>query len=130
MTTKFSRKREAIINIVRSTDTHPSAEWVYNSLKGEYPDISLGTVYRNLAAFKKNGVLASVGVVNGEERFDRDTSDHVHFICDGCARVIDVEVQRSAAEEDAARALSERYGARVLRRSLSFYGICENCSES
>ena len=62
---KFSRKREAILTCLHGTTCHPTAEWVYQQLKPQFPDLSLGTVYRNLAAFKAEGVIDSVGVVNG-----------------------------------------------------------------
>ena len=60
---KFSRKREAILTCLHGTTCHPTAEWVYQQLKPQFPDLSLGTVYRNLAAFKAEGVIDSVGVV-------------------------------------------------------------------
>ena len=70
---KFSRKREAILTCLHGTTCHPTAEWVYQQLKPQFPDLSLGTVYRNLAAFKAEGVIDSVGVVNGLERYDGNT---------------------------------------------------------
>ena len=76
---KHFKKREAILNCLRSTNTHPTAEWVYAQLKTEYPDISLGTVYRNLALFKEQGLVISVGTVGGVERFDADTEPHVQL---------------------------------------------------
>ena len=87
---KHFKKREAILNCLRSTTCHPSAEWVHAQLKAEYPEISLGTVYRNLALFKEQGLIISVGTVNGVERFDANTEPHVHFICDTCDAVIDL----------------------------------------
>ena len=62
---KKSRKRDAILACVCSTDTHPTAEWVYTQLKPDIPDLSLGTVYRNLAMFRREGIIGSAGVVNG-----------------------------------------------------------------
>ena len=84
MERKRSRKREAILDCLRQTDVHPSAEWVYRRLKPRIPDLSLATVYRNLALFKQEGLICSLGVAQGLERFDGDTSPHVHFICTGC----------------------------------------------
>ena len=69
---KKSRKRDAILACVCSTDTHPTAEWVYTQLKPDIPDLSLGTVYRNLAMFRREGIIGSAGVVNGLERYDRN----------------------------------------------------------
>ena len=54
---KRSRKRDAILACVRSTTAHPTADWVYARLKPEIPDLSLGTVYRNLAMFKREGLI-------------------------------------------------------------------------
>ena len=87
----YSRKREAILQAVRGTTLHPSAEWVYRELKPVFPDLSLGTVYRNLAQFKADGMIVSVGTVNGQERFDGATQPHSHFVCDKCGCVLDVE---------------------------------------
>ena len=89
-TAKHFRKRDAILSCLRQTTVHPSAEWVYNQLKPEYSDLSLGTVYRNLALFKEQGLITSLGTVNGVERFDGNTCPHVHFVCNGCDAVIDL----------------------------------------
>lgn len=71
---KHSRKRDAILACLRSTTCHPTAEWVYQQLKPAIPDLSLGTVYRNLSMFKDEGLVISVGTVGGLERFDGNTS--------------------------------------------------------
>lgn len=60
---KHSKKRDAILECVRSTKEHPTADWVYSQLKPSIPDLSLGTVYRNLASFKREGVISSVGAI-------------------------------------------------------------------
>ena len=64
-TRKHSRKRDAILDCMRHTTCHPTAEWVYQQLKPVFPDLSLGTVYRNLSVFKASGMIQSIGVVNG-----------------------------------------------------------------
>ena len=124
-TRKYSRKREAILACLRRTDTHPTAEWIYQQLKGEIPDLSLGTVYRNLAQCKASGEVLSVGYFGGFERFDGNTRPHVHFYCTGCGRVldlpqIDVPLELKA---QAARALE----AEVDQCSLTFAGRCCAC---
>ena len=88
--TRYSKKREAILTAIRSSDAHPSAEWIYHTLKSTHPDLSLGTVYRNLLFFQQNGTIQSVGVVNGQERFDAVTAPHSHFVCTSCGAVIDL----------------------------------------
>ena len=97
-TGKHFRKRDAILNCVRCTTTHPSAEWVFEHVRQEVPDISLATVYRNLSLFKDQGLITSLGTVKGVERFDGNTDPHVHFICTGCGCIVDLP-QISVPEE-------------------------------
>lgn len=122
---RYSKKREAILEILNSTHSHPSAEWIYLHLKERYPDISLGTVYRNLAQFKEQGRIISVGNVGGVERFDAHCEPHSHFICSQCGSVQDLE-QLQIPENlcaDAARETS----AKVDHCWLTFSGLCAQC---
>ena len=124
-TTKQFRKRNAILSYLRSTDIHPSAEMVYNHLKQEYPDISLGTVYRNLAMFKDKGEIISVGTVNGVERFDGNTMPHVHFVCTGCEAVSDLP--QIAVPEALNREVTAQTGGQIDMCQLTFTGRCNQC---
>ena len=126
--TKHFKKRDAILTCLRGTTTHPSAEWIYMQLKDEIPKLSLGTVYRNLAYFKETGKAISVGTVKGIERFDGNTTPHVHFICNSCGAVIDLP-EVAVPEELKASAESD-CGGSVCSCQLSFCGICSNCKKS
>ena len=124
-TSKHFRKRDAILHCVKSTDVHPSADWVYASLKHEIPDISLATVYRNLSLFKQQGLIASLGTVSGIERFDGNTDPHVHFICTDCDAVIDLPqlgVPQSLSSQAAAQS-----GGDIQSCHLTFTGVCHRC---
>lgn len=122
---KHSRKRDAILECVRSTDCHPAAEWIYAQLKPQIPDLSLGTVYRNLAIFKEEGLVDSVGTVNGLERFDGQTKPHGHFVCTGCGAVLDLFEPRLPAEF--LRAAEQNSGCRIDSHRLSYFGLCPEC---
>ena len=122
---KHFRKRDAILNCVRTTHTHPSADWVYEHVRTEVPDISLATVYRNLALFKEQGLIASVATVKGVERFDGNTQPHVHFICSECGAVIDIH-QLQTPESLRTEAESS-IGCSVNACQLSFIGTCGSC---
>ncbi len=123
--TKHFKKREAILQCLRSTHTHPTAEWVHAQVRAEFPDISLGTVYRNLAMFKEQGIIASLGTVGGIERFDANTAPHVHFICTACQRVDDLpELEIPAALTESAERCS---GGHAELCNLSFTGTCREC---
>ena len=126
-TTRYSRKREAILTAIRGTRCHPSAEWVYHTLKPEHPDLSLGTVYRNLIFFQQRGEIQSVGVVKGQERFDGVTTPHSHFVCNSCGAVLDLHEVRMDAGLD--RSVSRQYGFAVERHELTFYGFCPECMQ-
>lgn len=119
---KHSKKRDAILECVRSTKTHPSAEWVYAQLKPTIPDLSLGTVYRNLALFKQEGIIGSMGVVAGMERFEGNTRPHAHFVCSHCSAVIDVD------SVDPPDELCKKVTCGSVQECvLTFTGVCNQC---
>ena len=118
-------KRSAILACLQSTKAHPSAETVHQMLQEARPDISLATVYRNLALFKQQGMIQSLGTVNGIERFDYNTAPHVHFICTQCQSVIDLpELTAPSALQAQVEAIT---GGTVSQCQLSFTGICQSC---
>ncbi len=122
-TTKQFRKRNAILACLQSTDAHPSAEWIYHRLKPQIPDLSLGTVYRNLTLFKDQGLAVSLGTVRGVERFDGNTQPHVHFICTSCDAVRDMnDVEIPPALTRSASAFGQVAGCQ-----LTFTGRCREC---
>ncbi len=123
--TRYSRKREAILEVIRSTCIHPTADWIYQQLKPAHPDLSLGTVYRNLSLFRSQGLVKSVGVVDGQERFDGVVTPHSHFICSRCGAVLDLHPDVLDHGLDAA--VEERYGLSVTGHELTFHGICGKC---
>lgn len=119
---RFSHQREQIYEAVCATDTHPTAEMVYERLKPEMPRLSLGTVYRNLRQMAAEGRLMELeGPV---ARFDADLSPHAHFRCQRCGAVSDVAIPYDAALD----ALAAGDGRIVRGHSLCFYGICPACT--
>ncbi len=122
---KQFRKRNAILQCLRCTDTHPSAEMVHEMLQSEHPDISLATVYRNLSLFKNQGIIASLGTVNGIERFDAITEPHVHFVCNTCTTVLDMP--QMEVPETLSRIAADQSGCRIDQCRLTFSGTCQSC---
>ena len=127
-TGKNFRKRNAILEYLRNTTSHPSAETIYTDIKQEIPDLSMGTVYRNLNLFKQQGLVSSVATVKGVERYDANTDAHVHFICEGCDDVIDLhqmEIPASFTED-----VEKFIGCKVGTCNVSFTGTCKVCLEN
>jgi len=125
---KNFRKRSAILSYLQQSRQHPSAETIYTDLKAEIPDLSMGTVYRNLTLFKQQGLATSVATVKGVERFDANTDPHVHFICTDCDAVIDLhELQAPQALCTEAESC---IGCKVGTCQLSFTGVCRTCLEN
>lgn len=123
--TKQFKKRSAILTCLQGTTLHPSAEMLHEMLQPEHPDISLATVYRNLALFKSQGLIQSLGTVDGIERFDGNTQPHVHFICTSCSAVTDLpQIQIPQQLQSKVEEIS---GGQVSDCQLSFTGTCQSC---
>lgn len=122
---RYSKKRQAILDCLRQTDSHPTAEWIYTQLKPLYSDLSLATVYRNLTQLKEAGLLRSMGSVNGQEHFDGDVSPHSHMICDRCGNIRDLGSLSVPAEW--VTAVREASGGEISEVRL--IGCCNTCRQ-
>ena len=122
---RHSRKRDAILSCLQKTASHPDADWVYAQLKPSLPDLSLGTVYRNLTQLREDGLIQSLGTFGGVERFDGCTAPHCHFFCTDCGAILDVEADSLpvSVTDD----VQNQTGGVVEGYSLVFYGLCPDC---
>ena len=121
---KHSRKRDAILDCIRRTKCHPTADWVYQQLKPEIPDLSLGTVYRNLTLLADMGEIQRLRVGDGVDHFDADTTRHYHFICTECGSVIDLEMDSIDSITEIA---GMNFDGRITGHFTYFHGICGDC---
>ena len=122
---KNSKKRQALLEALCSSHEHPTAEMLYNQLKPDYPELSLGTVYRNLGVLVQEGLVKSVGHVNGQERYDAITYPHPHFVCRNCHGVIDLTLPDTVSgmyEE-----IGRQSGCEAEDYSLTINGLCAKC---
>ena len=118
----YSRQREAIINVLRSTNTHPTAAWIYERVREQIPNISLGTVYRNLAALSESGDILSINVGDGQEHYDGDNKTHLHLHCRTCGSIDDL-----CLESDPLSELAEQNGFQPETSVYLLYGTCKKC---
>ena len=119
----YSRQREAILQVLRSTDTHPTAAAVYEEVRKIIPNISLGTVYRNLAVLSADGTVLSLSVGDGYEHFDGDASPHAHLHCKKCGRIFDARL-----EHDYLADIAEDNGFESETTVYMVYGVCGECN--
>lgn len=115
---RYSRQREAVYNVVASTKCHPDASYVYEQVRKVMPNISLGTVYRNLAELCQDGRLIKVSVEGSAERFDACCAPHVHHVCSSCGAVTDLSMDKISISHDFEG---------VDHYQITFYGTCESC---
>ena len=124
---KYSRQREAIKNYLQGREDHPTADMVYAGIREEFPNISLGTVYRNLTLLSDIGQIAKIRVGDGVDHFDADTSPHHHFVCKECGAVIDLTLPPLSSVDEAA---SAHFDGQIEGHTIYFYGKCKACCEA
>lgn len=123
---KNSKKRQALLDALCQSHEHPTAEMLYNQLKPDFPELSLGTVYRNLGVLVEEGLVKSVGHVNGQERYDAITQPHPHFICRSCHGVIDLVLPDTVS--DMYEEIGQQFHCTPEGYSLTINGLCAKCS--
>lgn len=121
---KYSRQRESIKNCLMSRHDHPTADTLYMSIREEFPNISLGTVYRNLNLLVELGEIQKLTCGDGADHFDGDISPHYHFICNGCGAVLDLPMEQFEGINEAAAA---KLDCQVDSHTIYFKGICPDC---
>jgi Fur family transcriptional regulator, peroxide stress response regulator len=121
---KRSPQQKAIIRVLKSTKTHPSAEWIYEQVKRELPDIGLATVYRNLRILRESGQVVELHGIKGSARYDGNTDIHHHFFCIGCGKILDLNIPVDLAIEDN---VIKETGLKVTRYHIELGGLCLEC---
>jgi Fur family peroxide stress response transcriptional regulator len=124
-TRRHTQQLKVVWDAVKNETSHPTADQVYAKVRRAMPNISLGTVYRNLQKLvgeKKLKVLT----LGRTQRFDPMVDRHDHFICEKCNRVYDIVVKSG---EKAMPAALARQGFKATSHQLSLYGTCKNCAE-
>lgn len=125
-TLKYSRQREAIKSFLAGCKNHPTADTIYTCLRQDYPNISLGTVYRNLSLLEDLGEITRISTGTGAEHYDGNTTPHQHFICTRCQRIYDVMPEDV---ESVMKVGNSCCPGRVEACHINYYGICDNCLE-
>ena len=123
MTLKYSRQRQAVWDFIQTRSDHPTASIVYEEVRRMYPNISLGTVYRNLMLLRDMGKIGTVDIGDNAVHFDPNISLHEHFVCRKCGSLTDLDTY----DLSSIRPLQIDFHGKIENYSMIFYGICEDC---
>lgn len=120
----YSKQRDAIQTYLKNVKTHPTADTVYNELRKTYPDLSLGTVYRNLEKLSNSGNIIRLKGFGHKDRFDGNTKTHYHAKCIYCGEITDIFIEYLNIIDNE---VSSSLKCDVLSHDLKFNIICSNC---
>lgn len=122
-----TKQRTKILELLQATKSHPTANWLYDKMRVEYPSISLGTIYRNLGVLEKMGMLQKI--TNGAtfDRYDANIAPHIHYYCENCNNLYDLD---DSIVEEKLTDVIDSINYNVDSYSLICYGECEKCSKT
>ncbi|EEG30013.1 transcriptional regulator, Fur family [[Clostridium] methylpentosum DSM 5476] len=123
---KYSKQREIILDFVKTNLVHPSANYVYANLKKEHPNLSLGTVYRNLNKLSEHGLIQKIEVADAPDRFDGNVTPHFHAICVKCGQMYDFELDGQMI--DLKDSIRGKEISEVVACDFSVKCVCRNCA--
>ncbi len=125
---KITPQRLAIVGILAKSDGHPSAEDVCDLIKGDFPTMSLATVYRNILLIKSIGEVFELGFPDGSNRYDGNKPHpHPHVFCNRCKKIVDPDLDSMDIMK---KEVAEKTHFKILSHRLDFFGICSDCMAS
>ncbi len=121
---RITRQKQAILEELRKSNSHPTADEIYYRVRQKLPKISLGTVYRNLETLSDSRVVEKLDFCGSQNRYDGKTELHYHIRCISCHRVDDLPVKSGLAIEDSFR---DARGYDITGHQLTLFGLCPDC---
>lgn len=121
---RMTRQRQSILEELRKTNTHPSADQLFSRVRKQMPRISLGTVYRNLEILSELGEIQTIEMAGSLKRFDGIAENHYHIRCVNCDRLVDAPIEVSDTLENAVQLHTDFH---IFSHKLEFSGVCPDC---
>jgi len=122
---RYSKQRETILQVIQSTLIHPNADWVYKETRKQIPNISLGTVYRNLNQLVESGRILKLKD-EAMVRYDGNTGQHDHFRCSVCGKWYDVKM----IDQSIIKSFADKHDFQIESFNLVLEGTCKSCLDS
>ncbi len=121
---RSSKQRDAILEVLKGCCDHPTADIIYSRVKEKIPNISLGTVYRNLGQLCCEGMI--IAIETGEEKlhYDGNAGEHIHFYCKKCKEITDFSFGSDISGK------LKNTGCEIHSAKLVYDGICKNCRDN
>ena len=123
--TRETRQRRVVYETIKSTFSHPTADWIFEHVRRKLPKVSLGTVYRNLGVLKEEGLVREIYGNDRRAHYDAEMSPHAHFICSSCDQIFDVH----GVKQVDWRPLKDLVGCVVDDQAVVFSGRCTTCRQ-
>ena len=120
----MTKQRRAILEVLRSTDRHPDAYWIYETVRQKIPNISLGTIYRTLKVLCDAGLARELNYGDQLSRYDGNVSHHGHVTCLRCGRIADVRIP---PDGDFTQVAEQDSGFQIKAFRVEFEGLCPEC---
>ena len=124
MNRRETKQREAILRVLRNTRAHPTADQIYDEVRKEIPNISKGTVYRNLQVLQEDEAITELHLNGTLSRYEAKQEKHYHFRCEKCGRVSDIDMP---VDKDLDHEAEKRTGLKISSHQLEFRGLCKEC---
>ncbi len=121
---RITKQRRMILEEVKKSKSHPTADKIYDLVKKEIPDISMGTVYRNLDILSEEGLVRKLELAHLQRRYDGNMENHYHVLCTECGRVDDLTTR---GVDDIEELLGVKSYYQITGHRLKFFGICPDC---
>ncbi len=123
---RYSKQREIIYKVLKNDTSHPNVDSIYMNVKKVIPDISLGTVYRNLNLLADQKEILRLDIGDGVVHFDARISPHYHLICDECGEIKDLFLDESLISTFIDKVQGE-CDEQIHNADIIFHGTCQNC---
>lgn len=123
----YSKQREEIINVIKESYNHPTAEEIYTIVKGKDPSVSRSTVYRNLGLFVEHEIVNKITITDAPDRYDYIREPHNHVICNSCGNIFDFNYDFEY--EKIKNQIENQTGVEINNKGIVLQGVCDNCKK-
>ena len=125
-TAKLTPQREAVLQVIRAREDHPTANEIFEAARAILPAISYATVYNSLRYFRETGLVREINFGDSASRYDGITERHDHAICTDCGKLVDFDLAEAA---DLMRAAARKSRFKPERVYLTLMGLCPDCRD-